>query len=489
MLNTGNTPTYEGITAQKPGYWAAFTNSYITNGITNVVNIEMIQVCQGATIVGNVVNALTQAPITNATVSTYSGGYYTNVMTDTNGDFILTNITVGNDNSPVQSTLTASAPGFNPQSRTVTIFCDATISTTFGVPETNFGAIQGFVTNVLTGQSISNVFIGSSFGGATTTDTNGYYILNQVPLGANGTNKTWTVTAIPTGFPSQTKSVLVSANTTNELDFGFGQPLTELVISATGTPNPVNVGSNLTYSITLTNLKADATNVVLTDTLPPGVTFLSASITNNPGGFGTPVQSNGIVTVDGSNLSSNAGVVLLITCDTRNCAGSLTNVVTVTSDTPDVSPGSSNHTATSHWHGTGALASLRGCRYHNDRHAQSCFGQQSTDLSARRCHKHRPGNCAFSQPGGYVAGQLDLWEYHSQPRHLQLEPRRYTVEHRQSCLHPRPLTATIVVLPLQSPGRWTTPRPFPLARRKSRSRIMILTITQTASSRLSRRRL
>ncbi|HEY3857241.1 MAG TPA: hypothetical protein VGO67_22895, partial [Verrucomicrobiae bacterium] len=344
MLNSGNTPTYEGIQAQKAGYWAAFTNTYITNGITNIVNIEMLQVCQGATVVGNVINALTQTPITNATISTYSGGLYLAAQTDTNGDFIITNLIVGNNNSPIQNTLTASAPGFNPQSKTVTIFCDATISTSFGVPETNFGSIQGFVTNVLTGQAISNVFIGSSFGGATSTDTNGYYLLNQVPLSANGSNRVWTVTAIPNGFPSQTKSVDVFANTTNELDFGFGQPLTELVISATGTPNPVLVGSNVTYSIVLTNYKADATNVVLTDILPAGVTFIDASVTNSPGGFGIPVQSNGIVTLSGSNLGSNAGVVLLITV-TANQSGGLTNTVTVTSDTPDFSPNSSNHTA------------------------------------------------------------------------------------------------------------------------------------------------
>ena len=207
-----------------------------------MVNIQLVPVCSGATVVGNVVNALTQAPITNATVSTYSGQYYLSAQTDSNGNFIITNLTVGNNNSPIQSTLTASAPGFNPQSKTVTIFCDAVISTTFGVPETNFGSINGYVTNVLTGQAISNVFIGSSFGGATTTDTNGYYVLNQVPLSGNGSNRTWTVTAIPNNFPAQTKPVLVSANTTTELDVGFAQPVTELVVNATGTPNPVHCG-------------------------------------------------------------------------------------------------------------------------------------------------------------------------------------------------------------------------------------------------------
>jgi uncharacterized repeat protein (TIGR01451 family) len=348
QLNSGNVPTLVGFYASENGYWMTYTNTTITNGLTNIVNIELIQVCTAATIVGNVVNALNQQPITNATITISSPYQY--VITDTNGNFILTNITVGNDNSPIETTLTAAAPGFNPQSKTLTIFCDATISTEFGAPETAFGAIDGYVTNAVTGQPLTNVFIGSSFGGATTTDTNGYYILNQAPLGANGSNRTWIVTAGPVTigaipYPAQNKSAVVSSNMTNQLNFGFGQPLTELVVSATGTPNPVTVGSNLLYTVTLTNLAANAASVVLADTLQTNVTFLFASVTNNPeGAFSAPILSNGMVTIMATNLSSNSAVILLITV-TPTAAGTLTNVATVTSETPDVNPSDTNHTA------------------------------------------------------------------------------------------------------------------------------------------------
>jgi len=348
QLNYPNAPTYEGFYAQEAGYWTSYTNTTITNGVTNIVNIEFIQVCTGATIVGNVVNALDQQPITNATISVSS--QYQEVTTDSNGNFILTNITVGNNNSPIATTLTASAPGFNPQSKTLTIFCDATISTTFGAPETVFGAIDGFVTNAVTGQPLTNVFIGSEFGEATTTDTNGHYLLTQAPLGAQGSNRTWTVTAGPVSidavnYPAQTKSVVVSSNTTNLLSFGFGQPPTELIVSATGTPNPVTVGSNLLYTITLTNSAAAAADVVLADTLPPNVTFISAAITNNPGGvFSEPTLSNGVVTTTATNFSSDSVVILLVTV-TPTAAGTLTNISTVTSTTPDVNPSGTNHTA------------------------------------------------------------------------------------------------------------------------------------------------
>jgi uncharacterized repeat protein (TIGR01451 family) len=340
QLNFPNAPTRLSSTATEIGYWTVQTNTTITADTTNVVDIEMIQICTGATIIGDVVSATTQLPITNATV--IAGSQF--AQTDTGGNFILTNVTVGNNNSPIQTTVMASAPGFNPQSHTVTIFCNATIITDFGVPQIAFGAIEGYVTNVLTGLPLTNVFVGSEFGGATSTDTNGYYRLDQAPLGANGASRTWTVTAIPTDFPPQTKSVVVSSNTVSRLDFGFGQAPTFLVVALTGAPNPVGIGSNLVYTVRLRNTAADAANVKLMDALPPTVSFVGAAITNLAGSsFGAPVFSNSVVSTASSNFASNATALLLVTV-IPTTAGTLTNVATVSSDTPDIDVTGSNHT-------------------------------------------------------------------------------------------------------------------------------------------------
>jgi uncharacterized repeat protein (TIGR01451 family) len=347
-LSRGNIPTAESFFVSADGYWPASTNTTITQGHTNLVDVNLIKVCSGATILGNVVDALTQKPITNATVATatVNGSAYWHAMTDANGSFILTNITVGNGNSPIQSTLTATAPGYQPQSQTVTIFCNATIMTQFGVPQTVFGGIDGYVTNAVTGLPLTNVFIGTGFGAATTTDTNGYYNLSQVPLGANGASRVWTVTAIPNGFPAQTESVAVSSNVVSRLDFGFGQPPTALIVTATGAPEPVTVGSNLVYLVTLTNTVADAQQVQLSDTLPPGVTFVSAALTNSPGTpFSAPAYSNNVVTTTAADFGSNSVVALAITVMPA-VAGTLTNVVTVSSSTTDLDPTGNNHTAT-----------------------------------------------------------------------------------------------------------------------------------------------
>jgi uncharacterized repeat protein (TIGR01451 family) len=54
-----------------------------------------------------------------------------------------------------------------------------------------------------------------------------------------------------------------------------------VLLSLVGSPNPVTVGSQLTYSIVVSNAgPAVATTVKLTNTLPAGVTFLSATPSN-----------------------------------------------------------------------------------------------------------------------------------------------------------------------------------------------------------------
>ncbi len=342
MLSTGNLPTTVSVGTSPAGYYVLSVTTKITNGVTNIVNLFPIKVCTGATIVGNVVNAVTQQPITNATV--YVTGYPSHV-TDTNGNFVLTNITVGNDNSPILTTVNATAPGFAPQSHNVTIFCDATITTEFGAPQTAFGTIQGYVTNAISGAALSGVFIGSEFGEATMTDSNGFYQLTQAPLGANNSSRTWTVTAVPTNFTAQTLSVTVSSNAISTLNFGFGMPPTHLLVTDTSTTNVTTVGSNLVYTVILTNSVADAANVVLNDQLAATLTFVNAIITNtSDGAFTAPVYSNGVVTTTATNFAPNEVLSLVITA-TPTAPGSIINVTTVTSSTPDTDLTGASRTA------------------------------------------------------------------------------------------------------------------------------------------------
>jgi uncharacterized repeat protein (TIGR01451 family)/CSLREA domain-containing protein len=117
------------------------------------------------------------------------------------------------------------------------------------------------------------------------------------------------------------------------------RPLAEqadLEISKADSPDPVTVGDNLTYTITVINNGPDpATNVVVTDTLPSGVTFVSAS----PG----CVHSAGVVTCNLGNIPAGDSVTITIVV-TVTAPGTISNTATVTSDTLD--PNTANNSDT-----------------------------------------------------------------------------------------------------------------------------------------------
>jgi uncharacterized repeat protein (TIGR01451 family) len=101
----------------------------------------------------------------------------------------------------------------------------------------------------------------------------------------------------------------------------------DLEISKADSPDPVTVGDNLTYTITVTNNGPDAAaNVVVTDTLPSGVTFVSAS----PG----CVHAAGVVTCNLGNIPAGSSVTITIVV-TVTAPGTISNTATVTSDTLD----------------------------------------------------------------------------------------------------------------------------------------------------------
>ena len=57
----------------------------------------------------------------------------------------------------------------------------------------------------------------------------------------------------------------------------------DLIITATGMPNPVVAGSEITYSLRVENCgPASAVNVSVSDPIPAGTTFVSASQTSGP---------------------------------------------------------------------------------------------------------------------------------------------------------------------------------------------------------------
>jgi uncharacterized repeat protein (TIGR01451 family) len=103
----------------------------------------------------------------------------------------------------------------------------------------------------------------------------------------------------------------------------------DLSLAMSGFPDPVSQGGTLFYSLTVTNAGPDAAaQVVLTDPLPPGVTFLAA----NPS-QGT-CSGTATITCDLGTLQPGDQAVIAI--DVRaDQLGLVTNTATVSSATPD----------------------------------------------------------------------------------------------------------------------------------------------------------
>jgi uncharacterized repeat protein (TIGR01451 family) len=114
---------------------------------------------------------------------------------------------------------------------------------------------------------------------------------------------------------------------------------TDLAISQLDHVHPVPVGSNLTYTITVSNLgELLAEGVTMTDVLPLGATFVSASGTQGSCQF-----NNGLVQCSLGDVAGQSSAQIIVTV-VPTIADTLTNVITVSTVTFD--PALDNNTNT-----------------------------------------------------------------------------------------------------------------------------------------------
>src|ERR1051325_3546887 len=89
---------------------------------------------------------------------------------------------------------------------------------------------------------------------------------------------------------------------------GTGTSAGSFVVSMSATPSPVVQGATIIYTVNINNLGAPTTGAVLTDTLPAGITFLSASA---PSGWSCGAASGQIV-CNGFAVSSGSSPITLV---------------------------------------------------------------------------------------------------------------------------------------------------------------------------------
>jgi len=106
-------------------------------------------------------------------------------------------------------------------------------------------------------------------------------------------------------------------------------PPADLALGMTG-PTSGFAGTNVTYTLKLTNAgPAAATGITVTDVLPAGAVYVSAS---NPSG--TAAQANGVVTCGISSMANNATATITITAKPL-IGGTVTNSASVSSTSAD----------------------------------------------------------------------------------------------------------------------------------------------------------
>ncbi|MDY7077535.1 MAG: pre-peptidase C-terminal domain-containing protein [Chloroflexota bacterium] len=143
-----------------------------------------------------------------------------------------------------------------------------------------------------------------------------------------------TVSASTSNTLIPTKDELAPVTTTVPTD-------ADLSITKNESHDPVNAGTNLTYTLTILNDgPAEATGIVVTDTLPAGVTFVSAMPDRNIGP--NPLVWNSLTDLS----SGNSTVITVVVTVNTATTGDIENVATVTADEPDPTPGNDTVTAT-----------------------------------------------------------------------------------------------------------------------------------------------
>jgi uncharacterized repeat protein (TIGR01451 family)/CSLREA domain-containing protein len=154
-------------------------------------------------------------------------------------------------------------------------------------------------------------------------------------------------TAVPSSAITATATRISSPTNTSEFSPCILLTATaDLTITKTASPNPVTVGSNLTFTITATNNGPDAvTNAAVTDTLPSSVAFVSCNATN--GGVCSGSGNNRTITFPtlASGASATITIVATVDCSLANNS-TISNTATISSSVADPVPNNSSTSST-----------------------------------------------------------------------------------------------------------------------------------------------
>jgi uncharacterized repeat protein (TIGR01451 family) len=180
----------------------------------------------------------------------------------------------------------------------------------------------------------NNVFVNDNDGTIVRIDTNNG---NAVSVVASGGSRGDFATVGPDGcfYVTQTDKVVKLA------PCFFQSPTADMSV-VQAAPAGAGILQTFSYNILVTNSgPSSATNATLTDTLPAGVTYVSAS-----SGQGSCNQSGGVLTCNLGSMPSGASVTATVSVTAGLLPGTLQNAVTVKASEADPDLSNNSSTAT-----------------------------------------------------------------------------------------------------------------------------------------------
>ena len=216
--------------------------------------------------------------------------------------------------------------------------------TTSVTPVTDVQVLNVSPTNVIAGTTYTNTISVTNAGPSSATNVvvvdtrpDGSLVTNTIPFLPAGSGTNFIVTSVAPGSGPLTNS---ATGTSTTFDPSLGNNTNIVAVTTVTASADVGLGksalptvfatSNLSYTISVTNFgPSSASLVVVTDTLPLGVTFVSAT--------GGGISNNGVVNWSLGTLTNNqvSNLTLIVTAP---ASGSLTNVASVSTPTSDPNP-------------------------------------------------------------------------------------------------------------------------------------------------------
>jgi len=175
--------------------------------------------------------------------------------------------------------------------------------------------------------------------GTLNSSTSASIVINVTATAAGTVSNTATVTS-DTADPNSSNNSATATTTV--------VPMADLSITKTDSPDPVAIGNDITYTITIANGGPNAaSSVTLTDTVPTNTTFRSITAPTGWSCTNPAVGATGTITCTNSSLSSGATAVftLVVRVGAAVTDGTtISNTASVSSSTAD--PNSANNSAT-----------------------------------------------------------------------------------------------------------------------------------------------